>query len=182
MRTLQGPHFINVDLEVWSRADLAGFADAVRTKAFVLHVGRVRGRFLASLEARSSKAASPEDTIWTLLKLVASLPRSARAAWKAAQLRVFNVGYHGGEFLTVVHERPVGSGRWYAKDPQHAATACETSFSPEVLRAVAAVRGSIAITIYPPTREVTPRRRNASASSGGPPDKPLRRTGLAPRR
>jgi len=52
-----------------------------------------------------------------------------------------------------------GSGRWYAADPRHAARPCETSFSPKLLAAVAKVRGTIATTIYPPTREVASRRK-----------------------
>jgi hypothetical protein len=170
VHTLRGPHFINVDLEVWSRTDLSVFADAVRVKASVLYVGRMRRRFLASLEARLPRASSPEGTIWALLKLVGSISPVARAAWKRAQSRVFNVGYQGGEFLTLLHERPIGSGRWYAKDPKQAAEPCETSFSPELLRAVAAVGGSIATTIYPPTREVPSRRQKATASPVRPPN------------
>lgn len=181
MRTLRGPHFINIDLEVWSRTDLAVFADAVRTKAFVLYEGRVGRRFLVSFEARSL-ASSPEGRIWALLKVVESLPRSAGAAWRGAQSRVFDVGYQGGEFLALLHERPIGSGRWYAKDSQRPATPYETSFSPEVLKAVAAVGGSIATTIYPPTREVRARRQKATAPSIGPPNKPSPRTRLAKRR
>jgi hypothetical protein len=174
VHTPQGPHFINVDLEVWSRTDLSAFADAVRGKAFVVYVGKIRRRFLANLEARLSKVSSPEATIWALLELVGSFSPVARAAWKGAQARVFNVGYHGGEFLTRVHERPAGSGRWYAQDPKHAAGLCETSFSPELLRAVAAVGGSIATTIYPPTEEVPSRRL---------PSKPSQRSARAtPRR
>ena len=168
MRAPRGPYFINVDLEVSSRTDLAVFAEAVATKAVVLYVGKVRRRFLVNLEARSSRLSSPEKAIWAPLEVVKSLPPSARAAWKSAQSRVFNVGYQGGEFVTLLHERPIGSGCWYAKDPRHAASPCESSFSPELLKAVAAVGGSIATTIYPPTREVPSRRQKAVGSSALP--------------
>ena len=154
----RGPHFINVDLDVWSPEDLAPFADAVESRSVVLHVGRVRRRFLARIESKSARApTSPERTIWALLKVVDALPPAARRLWKRAESRVFNVGYEGGEFVSLLYERPRGSGRWYPKRSGTTADACETSLSPELLRAVARVGGTIATTIYPPRREVPSR-------------------------
>jgi hypothetical protein len=107
MRDLRGPHFINVDLEVWSREDLAPFAEAVESRSVVLHVGRVRRRFLTRIESKSAGASrSPERTIWALLKVVETLPPAARRLWKHAESRVFNVGYEGGEFVSLLYERP----------------------------------------------------------------------------
>lgn len=165
MGKLQGPHFINVDLEVWSRKDLAALARVLKRKAFVLYAGKLRRKFLVSFETRSSRAHSPESTIRALLDTVGSLPPTALKAWKTADARVFNVGYQAGDLVTVVHERPLGSGRWYAKDRRRAAKPCETSFSPELLRAVARVEATITTTIYPPTKQVVPSRRTPAASS-----------------
>ena len=159
MDRLRGPHFINVDLEVWSRTDLTPFDEAVQAIAFVLYAGKIRRRFLVSLEARLPKVTSPEDAIWGLLKIVDGLPPAARKAWKGAQSRIFNVGYQGGEFVTLLRERPVGSSRWYAVNPRRAARSCETSFTPKLLDAVAKVGGTITTTIYPPTREVPSQRK-----------------------
>jgi hypothetical protein len=92
VQRLQGPHFINVDLEVWNRA----------------------------------------------------------------QSRVFNIGYEGCGFVVPVVERPVGSGCWYARDPD-SPTHCETSLSPALLQAVARVGGTVTTTIYPATKQVRPR-------------------------
>ena len=170
MRELSGPHFINVDLEVWSRVDLATFAAAVEPQGFVLHVGKIRRKFLASIEAKSSTPlTSPEQTIWALLKVVESLPPKASRLWRHAESRVFNVGYEGGDFVTLLYERPVGSGRWYPGG-RRKAVACETSLSPELLRAVANVKGTIATTIYPPRRQAPSRRpkRRSSAAVKGP--------------
>jgi hypothetical protein len=158
-RRLSGPHFINVDLEVWSREDLATFAAAVAPRSFVLHVGKVRRKFFASIEAKSARPlTSPEQAISALLKLVESLPPRAGRLWRHAESRVFNVGYESGEFVSLLYERPVGSGRWYARGPDRTAGPCETSLSPELLRAVAKVGGTIATTIYPPRRQVPSRR------------------------
>ena len=155
MRSLAGPHFINVDLEVWSRKDLAAFSNALESRALILYAGKIRRKFFVSLEAKSSSlSSSPERTMWTLLKLIQSLPPSARRAWNQAQSRVFNVGYEAGEFVTLLQERPVGSGCWYPLNGSEVAAPCETSFSPELLHAVAKVGGTIMTTIYPPRREV----------------------------
>jgi len=155
---LRGPHFINVDLEVWSRTDLRVLADALRDKGFLLHDGKIRRKFMVCFEAGMCGPSSPEKRIWELLDVVGALPLAARRAWKAADSRVFSVGYSGGEFVTVLRERPVGSGRWFAADPKRAARACETSLSPKLVAAVARVGGTISTTIYPPTREETGRR------------------------
>jgi len=152
-RGLGGPRFINVDLEVWSRTDLADLNDAIQEQAFVLYAGKARRKYLVSFEARLVRPSSPEKAIWALLTIVDSLPPAARRAWKSAQSRVFNIGYDGGEFITVLRERPVGSGQWRAVDPERAASACETSLSPKLLTAVAKFGGTIATTIYPPTRQ-----------------------------
>jgi hypothetical protein len=169
MSALRGPHFINVDLEVWSREDLADFAAAVEARSTVMHVGKVRRKFHVSLEAKpASPLTSPERTIWALLEVVESLPLGARRLWKRAQSRVFNVGYEGGEFVGLLYERPVGSGRWFPGGTPKAAEPHESSLSPDVLRAVADVGGTIATTIYPPRRCVPSRRpqRRAPTETG----------------
>src|SRR3954447_3114870 len=114
MPELRGPHFIDVDLEVWSRADLAALAAAVVPRGFVLHVGKVGRKFLVSILAQSTKPlTTPEETIWALLEVVDALPPKAKRLWRQAESRIFSVGYEGGDFITLFHERPVGSGRWY---------------------------------------------------------------------
>jgi hypothetical protein len=164
MRELRGPHFINVDLEVWSREDLAPFAKAVESRSLLLYVGKVRRRYLATIEARSLRSLkSPERAIRAPLKVVEALPAAARLLWSRADSRVFNVGYEGGEFVTLLYERPAGSGRWYPRKP--GALPCETSFSPGLLAAVASVGGTIATTIYPPRREVPSRPRGPPSPS-----------------
>ena len=69
-----------------------------------------------------------------------------------ADARVFNVGYEAGEVLATLRERPKGSGHWFAVDGAKAVPPCETSLSPELLGAVARVRGTITTTIYPPMK------------------------------
>jgi hypothetical protein len=159
MRELKGPHYLNVDLEVWSREDLAPFVEALESRSVVLHVGEVQGKFHASFEAIGGGGqTSREQTIRALLKLVKDLPPVARRLWRGALSRELNVGYSGGEVLNLVHERPIGSGCWYAKNSGNVVRAYETSLSPEILRAVADVKGTIAVTIYPAARQAQARR------------------------
>jgi len=179
-----GPHFINVDLEVWSRSDLSALGKAVAPLALVLYVGKSRRKHLVALEAKETRLSSPEATVWALLRVVRSLPPVARKAWRSAESRVFNVGYQAGEFVTPLHERPPGSGRWYAKDPRKAAKASVTTLGPKLIQAVARAGGTITTTIYPATRQEPARRtkRRSSAATGGPANPPLQRTELALRR
>jgi hypothetical protein len=158
MAAPRGPFFINDDLEVWSRRDLSALGQAVEPLALVLYVGKSRRKHLVALETKETRLTSPEATMWALLKVIGSLPRVARAAWKSADSRVFNVGYQAEEFVTLLHERPPGSGRWYAKDPRKAAQALVTTLSPKLIQAVARAGGTITTTIYPPTRKASTRR------------------------
>jgi len=181
--TPMGPHFINVDLEVWSRSDLSVLAKAVEPVALVLYVGKTRRKHLVAFEAQEARLSSPEATIWALLKVIKALPPKARRVWKSAESRVFNVGYQAEGFVTLLHERSPGSGRWYAKDPRKAAKASVTTFSPELVQAVARAGGTITTTIYPPTRQMRPRRTSSRLSGRrGPANRALQRTALARRR
>lgn len=155
MRKLEGPRFITVDLEVWSRTDLAPLADAVRRRCLVLHVGKVNRKFLASFEAHGD---SPEETIWHLLELVRPLRGLARKLWREADARVFNVGFESGNAVALLYETPPGSGVWKQRG-RVKSNVLETSFGSDVLRAVAAVGGTVTTTIYPPRREVRRTRR-----------------------
>jgi hypothetical protein len=176
-----GPHFINVDLEVWSPTDLVALAAALEAKAFVLYAGKVRRRFLVSFEARVGRLTDPERTIWALLRVIHSLPESARREWKRATARVFNVGFEGG-VLVKLQERPRGSGRWYPHRGGDPTMHCETSLSTELLQAVAKVKGTITTTVYAPT-EFVHRRSGGRAHPrrrGGPPNRALNPAGLRP--
>ena len=171
----EGPKFITVDLEVWSKVDLAPLAKALESRGFVLYVGKARGKFLASFEAHGS---SPEETIWRLLDLVKPLRGRVRELWKDAEARVFNIGFESGNAVTLLHETPPGSGVW---KPRGSVTlkACETSLGTRVLKAMANVRGTVTTTIYPPRREVPAARRNGAGTRSQlrPPDRPLQSDG-----
>jgi hypothetical protein len=154
---MKGPYFINVDLEVWSREDLAPLAQTLEPKCLVLHVGKLRRRFHLSIEA-SSNPKTPDEAIAALVELVHALPPAARRLWKRAESRVFNIGYDAGDTMNTMQERPVGSGSWHARSPSTAARPYEVTFSPDLLRAVVKADATLGTTIYPPTKEVPSRR------------------------
>jgi len=177
-----GPHFINVDLEVWSATDLVALAAALEPKSLVVYAGKVRRRFLVSIEAKAARLTDPERTIRALLRVIESLPASARRDWNRATARVFNVGFEGGE-LVKLQERPKGSGRWYPPRGGDTAMHCGTSLSPELLHAVAKVKGTITTTVYAPTEFVRRRSRERTRPQrrrGGPPNRALNPPGLRP--
>lgn len=158
MTGMEGPRFITVDLEVWSRTDLAPLAKALEPRSLVLYVGKVKRKFLASFEAHG---ASPEETIWRLLGLVKPLRGRERKLWLQAEARVFNIGFESGNALMLLHETPTGSGVWKARGGPKM-RACETSLGTDVLQAVVDARGTVTTTVYPPRREVPTKHRKKS--------------------
>lgn len=158
MSGMEGPRFITVDLEVWSKTDLAPLARALEPRSLVLYVGKVKRKFLASFEAHGS---SPEETIRRLLELVKPLRGRVNALWKEAEARVFNIGFESGNGVMLLYETPPGSGAWKPRG-RLKMSACETSLGTDVLQAIADVRGTVTTTIYPPRREVRAKRRKKS--------------------
>jgi hypothetical protein len=174
-----GPHFINVDLEVWSVTELVALAAALESKALVLYAGKVGRRFLVSIEAKAARLTDPERTIRALLRVIESLPASARRDWNRATARVFNVGFDGGEVVKL-EERPNGSGRWHPTRGGDAALHYETALSASLLDAVARIKGTIATTVYAPTEFVRRRSRERTRPQrrrAGPADRALNSTG-----
>ena len=78
-----GPHFINVDLEVWSRSDLSALGNAIEAVALVLYVGKSRRKHLVAFEAKETGLSSPEATMWALLKVIRSFHPSHAGSGRA---------------------------------------------------------------------------------------------------
>ena len=83
--------YLNVDLEVRSRSDLAVLVRALSPALFNLHSGRVGGAHFASFEAPDC-GVPPDEAIRAMAKAVQALPRRARAVWNRADDRVFDIG------------------------------------------------------------------------------------------
>ena len=58
-----GPRFITVDLDVWSRQDLAVLAAAMEPKGFVQFVGKMRRKFFVSVEAVAARRVAGTDDL-----------------------------------------------------------------------------------------------------------------------
>ena len=117
--------FLNVDLDISSREDLASLAAALRPRLFALHVGRTRKRYWARLELRT-QPRSPDAAIRRLVRAIQSLPRRQQACWKRATARDFNIGIQAAE------------------EPRNS----EFSVAPATVQMVGRVRGRIIITVY----------------------------------
>jgi hypothetical protein len=145
-------HFLNVDLDIYSKADLQPLVTALGKKVFVLYVGRIRQTHCAHLElAKITRTA--DATMRGFCSLIEALPRLERDLWNAAKVRDFNIGVQAGtqphstefalaaETLKAAHElsarvvftvyateqprKPVAKGRTHSK--KAAATHPETA-------------------------------------------------------
>lgn len=117
--------FLNVDLDISSRDDLAGLADAFRPRLLALHVGRLRRRYWARFEL-PAQPRNPDIAIRRLVAAIEGLPARQRACWKRAASRDFNIGIQA------------------ADEPHDSAF----PISAATLQAVARVGGRIVITVY----------------------------------
>ena len=88
--------FLNVDLDIASRRDLAPLVDGLHPQLFALHVGRIRGRYRARLELRT-QPSNVDTAIRRMVSAVERLPARLRAGWKGAVTRDFDIGIQAGE-------------------------------------------------------------------------------------
>jgi len=92
-KIMAAPHFINVDLEIESRHDLAGIEAELGRKVCVLFAGQVRrGCFLLCLEI-VPEYGNPDDNICALCSVVERLSAKGRRAWRSGYKKEFDVGY-----------------------------------------------------------------------------------------
>jgi hypothetical protein len=85
--------FLNVDLEVFSRENLAAFVKGLGKAVFVLHEGRWGRSYAACLEVGASGYQKNADfLIRRMVVLLKRMPPSARRLWNRATIKQFNVG------------------------------------------------------------------------------------------
>jgi hypothetical protein len=148
-------HFLNVDVDVWSRSRLEPLVDALGKRVLVHHVGREGKRHGAHFSLTYSGDKDADQLTRELAILVTKLPREARRLWDQAHSRDFNVGIQAGI-------KPHSS---------------EIGITPETLELVAKVRGRVVVTTYAVEIQSLskPLRRTSR-----PPDAALQRTRRAP--
>ena len=122
--------FLNVDLEVASRTDLAPLEAALGKRVFTLYIGRQRRTYRAHFElSRSTNSA--DATIRGFCALIEKLPKDARKHWGNATRRDFSVGIQAGDKPSTL----------------------DTVLEAETVQAAARVNARIVFTLYAPGRK-----------------------------
>ncbi len=122
-------HFLNVDLDIYSKSNLQPLVTAMGKKVHTLFVGRNKRVYQATLElVGAGLSKSPDSTIRTFCALIRSLPKTALMQWNAAKVRDFNIGVQA------------------AMQP----LSYRIGLAPETVRAASAVRARIVLTVYAP--------------------------------
>jgi len=127
------PEFLNVDLELESNQSLDIIAREFGDKVHILHNGPLQKiPYLLALEVYAGDDTDPESIIEVFCDLIDGLRPKARAAWRKAAARRFDIGIESG---TV--------------DRSGFGALC-LSLSPATLKRVAALDAEVIITVYPP--------------------------------
>lgn len=85
-------HFLNVDLEIQSKADLAPLAAELEQVGVVLHCGPMGDGYLLTFEDNSAETGDPDGRIHSICQIIEKLSPAAKARWRSASHREFNVG------------------------------------------------------------------------------------------
>ena len=125
-------HFLNVDLDVYSRNDLQPLVSRLGGKVSVLYVGRERKRYSAHLEL-TKVTSSADSTISAFCRLIQTLPKAEMNLWTAATRRSFSVGVEAGETPTTR----------------------DFVIRPKTVKAVSELAAEIVFTIYAPEQLTT---------------------------
>jgi hypothetical protein len=148
--TPETTHFLNVDLDIYSRSNLQPLITAMGRKIFVLNEGRDGRTYCAHLElARETKSA--DSTIRAFCALIRALPRAAAELWNTAKIRDFNIGVQ-------------------AEMQPHS---YEIALATETVRAASEVNARIVFTVYAPearregAQDVAPGSKESSSSLAG---------------
>jgi hypothetical protein len=120
-------HFLNVDLEIYSRRDLQPLVTAFGAKVLVLYVGRDRGKYSAHLEV-SQGTKTVDSTIRAFCRLIEGLPERERRLWNNAIVRSFSIGIRAG-----THSNP-----------------CDFTIQARTVKAASEVSAQIVLTVYAP--------------------------------
>jgi hypothetical protein len=137
--------FLNVDLDIRSRARLEPLVAAFGKRVLVLHVGPEGKGHGAHLELANSHRKNANALIRALIALVRKLPKAGRRLWDQAQSREFNIGIDAGV-------KPFSY---------------ELRLDSETLESVAGVGGRVVFTVYAAPLRV--------AGAGASPKKTARR-------
>jgi hypothetical protein len=137
-------HFLNVDVDVWSKSDLQPLVAALGRKILVHYVGADPTEQSAHFSLATAHGKDADTIIRRLVALIEHLPARARQLWNRARARDFNIGIQAG-ITPFSHEIPL---------------------QPSTLERVARVRGRIVITTYAAEMPSRPRRAKRARGAG----------------
>lgn len=127
------PEFLNVDLELESNTSLDALAQEFGDKVHVLHNGPIQDiPYLLAVEIYEGDDADPNSIVDAFCDLIEDLSPKAKALWKKATLRCFDIGIESGT----------------AENKKFSALCL--SLSPSTLKRITALSAEIVITVYPP--------------------------------
>jgi len=92
----QHTQFLNVDVDVWSTADLRPLVAAMGKRIHVHHAGEERGAYATHFSLASADTRDANTRIRRLIALIEKLPSPARRLWDRARRRDFNIGIQAG--------------------------------------------------------------------------------------
>jgi len=92
---LSAPHFLNVDLDIYSKHNLQSLVKVLGRRVIVLYVGRERRKYSAHLEV-AKNVRTADSAIWAFCGLIEGLPKPERALWNTANVRSFSIGIQAG--------------------------------------------------------------------------------------
>ena len=142
-------HYVTVDLDVRSRDRLEALSAALGVSVGLHYVGPEGREQGAHFGVRTFPDEDPSRAILTLASLIRKLPVGARRSWDGAHRREFNIGIQAA----------------------HKPSSFELTIAPKALQAVAALGGTIAVTVYAPKsngeRKRAPQRAGKPRSTSG---------------
>lgn len=118
--------FLNVDLEIESKQDIAQLVSDLGKSAMVLHYDKDETRQLARIEANAD-VTSPDSAINHICELIESCSRNALKQWLSCTKRTFDIGFQSG------------------KNPK----CFNQALHADTLLRISAIGAGIEITIYP---------------------------------
>ena len=135
-------HYCDTDLDLTSAEDLTALASVLEAKGvFPLHVGcGDDGLWYATFETDNC-FDEPDPNIADFITAIESLTEPMRSIWSRCKQREFNFGYECGAEPRSFHQE----------------------LSSALLGRIAAIGGSLGITIYPDSHEAA--KENAPANS-----------------
>ncbi|CAN5826513.1 hypothetical protein BH11MYX3_BH11MYX3_46820 [soil metagenome] len=122
--------FLNVDLEIAGRSSLEPLAAELSPRMFALYRG-LEGKLERAHYETRNQYDTAEQCLRNMLRVLGRMGPKARACWRAASVRDFNVGVQSGA-KPFLFEVPI---------------------SAATLAAVAKLGARIVLTVYAPTRK-----------------------------